>query len=48
VAAAACAWSEDIQFVAGYSFNSVAGSNKNAVRAQVAVPLAVTDIGNFG
>jgi Carboxypeptidase regulatory-like domain len=38
--------SADIQFVAGYSFNSVAKSDKSAVRAQVAVPQAVTDIGN--
>jgi hypothetical protein len=38
--------SADIQFVAGYSFNSLAKSDKNAVRAQVAVPQAVTDIGN--
>jgi hypothetical protein len=38
--------SAEIQFVPGYSFNSVASSDKSAVRAQVAVPQAVTDIGN--
>jgi hypothetical protein len=38
--------SAEIQFVPGYSFNSVASSEKNVVRAQVAVPQAVTDIGN--
>jgi hypothetical protein len=38
--------SADIQFVAGYSFNSVAKPEKSAVRSQVAVPQAVTDIGN--
>jgi Carboxypeptidase regulatory-like domain len=38
--------SADIQFVAGYSFNSVAKPEKRAVRSQVAVPQAVTDIGN--
>jgi hypothetical protein len=39
--------SAEIQFVPGYSFNSVASSKKNVVRAQVAVPQAVTDIGNI-
>jgi hypothetical protein len=38
--------SAEIQFVPGYSFNSVASSEKNVVRAQVAVPQAVTDISN--
>jgi hypothetical protein len=38
--------SAEIQFVPGYSFNSVASSEKNVVRDQVAVPQAVTDIGN--
>jgi hypothetical protein len=38
--------SADIQFVAGYSFNSVAKPEKSAGRSQVVVPQSVTDIGN--
>jgi Carboxypeptidase regulatory-like domain len=38
--------SADIQFVAGYSFNSVAKPERSAAHAQVTVSQAVTDIGN--
>jgi len=38
--------SADIQFVAGYSFNSIAKPDTHAVRAQVALPQAVTNIDN--